>query len=78
MISWALQSNLAVLVLLSKSDKVKQGPRSKTVRDVKQQLKKMNTMGAHLEVTSFSVLKNDGVRILEKFLNAYYNAPIGQ
>lgn len=75
MVQWALQANLAVLVLLSKSDKVKQGERSKTVRDVKASLKKMNVMNAHLEVTSFSVLKNDGVKVLEKFLNAYYNPP---
>ena len=75
MIKWALHANLSVLVLLSKSDKVKQGERSKTVRDVKQRLKEMNTMAAHLEVTSFSVLKNDGVRVLEKFLNAHYNPP---
>jgi len=70
-----LHANLSVLVLLSKSGKVKQGERSKTVRDVKQRLKEVNTMAAHLEVTSFSVLKNDGVRVLEKFLNAHYNPP---
>lgn len=75
MINWALQANLDLLVLLSKSDKVKQGVRSKTVREVKQSVKQLNTMGAHFEVTSFSVLKNDGIRILEKFLNTYYNVP---
>ena len=72
MIHWALQANLAVMVLLSKSDKVKQGVKSKAVREVKERMKKLNTMGAHFEVTSFSVLKNDGIRILEKFLNNYY------
>ena len=72
MVRWALAADLAVMVLLSKSDKLKQGQKSKTVRQVKQQLKALNETGAELKITPFSSLKGEGLPQLHAFMNAVY------
>jgi GTP-binding protein len=72
MVRWALAADLAVMVLLSKSDKLKQGQKSKTVRQVKQQLKALNERGAELHITPFSSLKGEGLVQLQTFMTSIY------
>lgn len=72
MINWALQADLDVLVLLSKSDKVKQGVRIDTRRKVKKLLTDQLGNSQRLQVTTFSALKGDGVEILRQFLDIQF------
>lgn len=57
LIQWAVDSDLPVLVLLTKCDKLKQGPRSAEVLRVK---KILNEHNADIKVQAFSSLKRTG------------------
>jgi GTP-binding protein len=58
LIQWAADSELPVLALLTKSDKLSQGKRSAEVLNVKNTLKALN---ADITVQAFSSLKRTGV-----------------
>lgn len=72
MVRWALASNLDVLVLLSKADKVKQGEKAKSVKAVRQQLGRLPAQPDQLSVTAFSSLKGEGLPTLTSFLDAIF------
>jgi GTP-binding protein len=57
LIQWAVDSELPILVLLTKSDKLSQGQRSTEVLKVKKVLKEHN---ANIKVQAFSSLKRTG------------------
>lgn len=57
LIEWAVDSNLPVLALLTKSDKLSQGKRSAQVLHVKKELEVLN---ADITVQAFSSLKRTG------------------
>lgn len=72
MVRWSLAAGLSVMVLLSKSDKLKQGEKAKTLKKVKNELNALNQDGAHLEISAFSSLKGEGLPRLHQFLNGIY------
>ena len=72
MVRWSLAAGLSVMVLLSKSDKVKQGEKAKSIRSVKQQLKELVPPGGELIISPFSSLKGEGVSNLRNFLLQRY------
>lgn len=72
MINWALNANLKVLVLLSKSDKLKQGARNDSQRKVKKLLEEKMKNLKNLEITTFSALKGDGNEVLKSFLDRQF------
>ena len=79
LIQWAADSELPVLALLTKSDKLSQGKASAEVLKVK---KALATLNADIKVQAFSSLKKTGVDqatkvITEWFLNAD-NAPYAE
>jgi len=57
MIDWAVQSELPLHILLTKSDKLKRGPAKSTLLSVQQELKSMDNISVQL----FSSLKNTGI-----------------
>jgi len=69
MINWALTANLKVLVLLSKSDKIKQGARHDSKRKVNKLLQERMASTKNLEITIFSAMKGEGVDSLRRFLD---------
>ena len=72
MINWALKADLQVMVLLSKSDKMKQGARKETCRKVSKLLSEQMHASDNLEITTFSALKGDGVEALRDFLDRQF------
>ena len=72
MINWALEADLQVLVLLSKSDKMKQGARMDVKRKVEKQLMDSMKKSDQLTVATFSALKGDGVNNLRDFLDSQF------
>mgnify|MGYP001942513567 CR=1 FL=1 len=58
LIHWAADSNLPVLALLTKADKLKQGKRAAEVLQVK---KKLADLNADIKVMAFSSLKKTGL-----------------
>lgn len=76
LIQWAAESNLPVLALLTKSDKLSQGKASAAVLSVKKALEPLN---AEIDVHGFSSLKRTGVdqatRIISKWFQTAYDSP---
>jgi GTP-binding protein len=72
MINWALEADLQVLILLSKSDKIKQGARMDTKRKVHKILMDSMLQPENLSISTFSALKGDGVDNLKAFLDGLY------
>jgi len=72
MINWAIQADLDVMILLSKSDKVKQSERSKSLKKVKAEMAKLSFNREKLSILAFSALKGEGVEGLKLFLDALY------
>ena len=72
MIRWALAAGLSVMVLLSKSDKVKQGEKAKSIKAVKNTLTPLVGPDNELVISPFSSLKGEGVSILRNFLEKIY------
>lgn len=72
MIRWALAAGLSVMVLLSKSDKVKQSERAKSLKAVKNKLAPYVGPESELLVSPFSSLKGEGVSVLRNFLGNIY------
>ena len=73
MIRWSLAAGLSVMVLLSKSDKVKQGEKAKSIKAVKNTLTPFVGPDNELVISPFSTLKGEGVSTLRKFLDKTYN-----
>lgn len=71
MLEWATGSDLNVLVLLTKCDKLSPGPRRKAVLEVR---KAVTPYGPHVHVEAFSSLKNTGVDIVTEILSDWYRA----
>ncbi|WP_111976775.1 ribosome biogenesis GTP-binding protein YihA/YsxC [Algibacillus agarilyticus] len=69
LIFWALDSNLPILVLLTKADKLKQGQRKQALMQVREASK---GFGGNIEIHAFSSLKGTGLPELERKLNEWY------
>ncbi len=65
LIEWAADSDLSVLVLLTKSDKLSQGKASAEVLSVK---KKLASLNADIKVQAFSSLKKTGTEQANKVI----------
>lgn len=68
LIDWAVQSEIPVLALLTKSDKLKQGARKQTLREVREACL---VFGDTVQVELFSSLKRDGLPQVEKTLSRW-------
>ena len=64
MVDWAVQSELPVLLLLTKADKLKRGAAQNTLLGVHRQVEEL----AEVEVQLFSSLKNQGIEQARKVL----------
>lgn len=69
LIHWAVQSNLSVLLLLTKADKLSPGPRKKTLLEVREA--SLAFMG-DVTVHTFSSLNKQGLTELEQVLDSWY------
>ncbi|MHC9511755.1 ribosome biogenesis GTP-binding protein YihA/YsxC [Kangiella sp. M94] len=72
MLAWAAEVGLPVHCLLSKSDKLKQGAKSKAVIQCKKAVKELHP---NATVQAFSSLKRDGLDQLYKVLDEWYELP---
>lgn len=72
MCDWALDVQMPVHILLTKSDKLKRGPAQSTRLKVK---KTMERMGDLLTVQTFSSLKKEGTDQLQKQISAFLSSP---
>lgn len=72
LIEWAVDSELPVLVLLTKSDKLSQGKAKSEVLQVK---KKCAEIGNNIEVFAFSSLKRAGVEQATQVLSNWFEHP---
>lgn len=70
LIHWAVQSNLSVLLLLTKADKLSPGPRKKTLLEVREA--SLAFMG-DVTVHTFSSLSKQGLTELEQVLDSWYS-----
>ncbi|MCL1142737.1 ribosome biogenesis GTP-binding protein YihA/YsxC [Shewanella gaetbuli] len=70
MIEWAVMSEIPVLALLTKADKLAQSAKMKTVNDVR---KKLADFGDWVQVESFSSLKGTGKPKVLGILNKWCN-----
>lgn len=71
LIYWAADCGIPVLALLTKADKLKQGPRKSTVLQARQAAIAFN---GDVEVEAFSSLKRIGVEQLENKLNEWFGS----
>jgi GTP-binding protein len=69
MVDWARESEMPLHILLTKADKLKRGPASATMLQVK---KSVADMGDMVSVQMFSSLKGDGVKELRKRLTQWF------
>jgi len=69
LITWAVDSEIPILALLTKCDKLKQGPRKSEVLKVRRELSSLN---ADITVHAFSSLKGTGLSELGKKLDNWY------
>ncbi|GAD28727.1 ribosome biogenesis GTP-binding protein YsxC [Photobacterium leiognathi lrivu.4.1] len=69
MISWAIESRLPVLVLLTKADKLKSGARKAQVLKIRQMTAEF---GGDVQVEAFSSLKGIGVDQVRRKLDEWY------
>lgn len=70
MINWAVQSNLPVMVLLTKADKLASGARKAQLNKVREEVLAFN---GDIQVEAFSSLKKLGVDKLRHQLDSWYN-----
>ena len=69
LIHWAVESDLEILALLTKADKLKQGKRKSEVLKVRRELKDLSDK---ITVHAFSSLKGIGLPELAKTLDNWY------
>ena len=70
MIEWAVDSNIAVLVLLTKADKLASGARKAQLNMVREAVLAFN---GDVQVETFSSLKKQGVDKLRQKLDTWFN-----
>lgn len=70
LIHWAVESQLSVLLLLTKADKLSPGPRKKTLLEVREA--SLAFMG-DITVHTFSSLSKQGLTELEQVLDEWYS-----
>ncbi|MGB1300525.1 MAG: ribosome biogenesis GTP-binding protein YihA/YsxC [Pseudoalteromonas tetraodonis] len=73
LINWAVGSEIPVLALLTKADKLKQGPRKSQVLSVRREL---SGLDGDITVHAFSSLKGTGLPEVAKKLDEWYLGPI--
>jgi len=73
LIDWAIGSDIPVLALLTKADKLKQGARKAQVLQVRREL---STLEGDITVHAFSSLKGTGLPEVAKKLDEWYLGPI--
>ena len=73
LINWAIGSEIPVLALLTKADKLKQGPRKSQVLQVRREL---STLDGDITVHAFSSLKGTGLPEVAKKLDEWFLGPI--
>ncbi len=73
LIYWAAESNIPVLALLTKADKLKQGKRKGEVLRVR---KELSAIAGDITVQAFSSLKGTGLVELAKQLDNWYLGPV--
>ncbi len=71
MLRWALQADLPVHVLLTKSDKLKRGPAQASMLQVSKFLSALDSSDELFSVQTFSSLKKQGLEQLEAVLNSW-------
>jgi len=74
LIHWAVESQLSVLLLLTKADKLSPGPRKKTLLEVREA--SLAFMG-DVTVHTFSSLSKQGLTELEQVLDLWYSRDDG-
>ncbi|MFT6587390.1 MAG: GTP-binding protein, partial [Cognaticolwellia sp.] len=72
LINWAIGSEIPVLALLTKADKLKQGPRKSQVLQVRREL---STLDGDITVHAFSSLKGTGLPEVAKKLDEWFLGP---
>ena len=70
MIEWAVESNIQVLVLLTKADKLASGARKAQLNMVREAVIAFN---GDVQVEAFSSLKKQGVDKLRQKLDSWFN-----
>jgi len=70
MIHWAVASEIPVLVLLTKSDKLASGARKAQLKMVREAAMAFN---GDVQIETFSSLKKQGVDVLRQKLDSWYN-----
>ena len=73
LINWAIGSDIPVLALLTKADKLKQGARKAQVLQVRREL---STLEGDITVHAFSSLKGTGLPEVAKKLDEWFLGPI--
>ena len=73
LINWAIGSEIPVLALLTKADKLKQGPRKSQVLQVRREL---STLNGDITVHAFSSLKGTGLPEVAKKLDEWFLGPV--
>ncbi|MEM7067223.1 MAG: YihA family ribosome biogenesis GTP-binding protein, partial [Cyanobacteria bacterium P01_B01_bin.77] len=68
MINWAVEAEMPVHILLTKSDKLKSGPAKNTLNKVRQHLQLANVDDL-VSAQTFSALKRSGIEQLVDVLN---------
>ncbi|WP_407644470.1 ribosome biogenesis GTP-binding protein YihA/YsxC [Dongshaea marina] len=71
MLQWASESEIPVLALLTKADKLKPGPRKSQVLKVREELA---DLGGEIQVESFSSTKGIGLDKLKAVLTTWYTS----
>lgn len=69
MINWCIEAEMPLLILLTKSDKLKKGPAQNAVLKLKRDLDAQNN--PRLSIQAFSALKKTGVEQLREHLNGW-------
>lgn len=73
LINWAIGSEIPVLALLTKADKLKQGPRKSQVLQVRREL---STLDGDITAHAFSSLKGTGLPEVAKKLDEWFLGPV--
>ncbi|WP_076925349.1 ribosome biogenesis GTP-binding protein YihA/YsxC [Pseudoalteromonas sp. EB27] len=73
LINWAIGSEIPVLALLTKADKLKQGPRKSQVLQVRREL---SALDGDITVHAFSSLKGTGLPEVAKKLDEWFLGPV--
>ncbi|RUO19197.1 ribosome biogenesis GTP-binding protein YihA/YsxC [Aliidiomarina haloalkalitolerans] len=72
LIHWAVESDLPVLVVLTKADKLKSGARKATLMQIQEALPGFN---GDVQVITFSSLNKSGLPDLERILQGWFSLP---